>query len=89
MPTTDAVDGMLRATRPAHMTMNKGPIHVEDRINERIQEATERLAELKDDVAKNLGRRVDSLGTLMKNHPFAAIGIGLGLGYLLARLLHR
>ena len=45
----------------------------------------ERLVDLKDQVAE----RVDSLGSLMKDHPFAALGIGLGVGYLLARLLHR
>ena len=45
----------------------------------------ERLVDLKDQVAQ----RVDSLGSLMKDHPFAALGIGLGLGYLIARLVHR
>jgi ElaB/YqjD/DUF883 family membrane-anchored ribosome-binding protein len=40
---------------------------------------------LKDDLAK----RVDTLGTLVKTHPFAALGVGFGIGYLLARLAHR
>lgn len=40
---------------------------------------------LKDTVAK----RVDTLGILAKAHPLAALGVGLGVGYLLARLVHR
>jgi ElaB/YqjD/DUF883 family membrane-anchored ribosome-binding protein len=36
-----------------------------------------------------IGTRVDSLGALIRQHPFAAAGIGLGIGYLVARLLHR
>lgn len=51
----------------------------------RFTELQENVAKLKEDVAK----RVDSLGTLMKAHPFAALGVGLGLGYLIARIVHR
>lgn len=43
----------------------------------------------KDDVARDLGMRVKALGALIKDHPFAAAGIALGIGYLTARLLHR
>jgi hypothetical protein len=53
--------------------------------NHTDHETADRFVELKDDLA----RRVDTLGTLMKAHPFAALGVGLGLGYLLARVLHR
>jgi hypothetical protein len=49
----------------------------------------ERFVELRHDVANNVGKRVDSLGALIKGHPLAALGIGLGLGYLIARLIHR
>ena len=45
----------------------------------------DRLVEVKDDVAK----RIDALGTLMKAHPFAALGVALGIGYLVARVVHR
>jgi hypothetical protein len=53
--------------------------------NHTTDETADRFVELRDDLA----RRVDTLGTLMKAHPFAALGVGLGLGYLLARVLHR
>ena len=60
-----------------------------DVIAERIEQAGERFVELKHEVGKHLGARVESLGALIKDHPFAAAGIGLAIGYLAARLLHR
>ena len=36
-----------------------------------------------------VAKRVDVLTVLIKQHPLAAIGIGFGLGYLLARLVNR
>jgi ElaB/YqjD/DUF883 family membrane-anchored ribosome-binding protein len=60
-----------------------------DSIGQRLQDAGERFAEIKDDVASNLGKRVDSLEALLRKHPLAALGVGLGIGYLIARLLHR
>jgi len=70
-------------------TTNKTGNHPEDTIGQRLQDAGERFVEIKEDVANNLGRRVDSLGALIKEHPLAALGIGFGIGYLIARLLHR
>ena len=70
-------------------TTNKTGDHPDDSIGPRLQDAGERFVEIKDDVANNLGSRVDSLGALIKRHPLAALGIGFGIGYLLARLLHR
>ena len=70
-------------------TTNKTDDNPDDGIGQRLQGAGERFVEIKDDVANNLGRRVDSLGALIKKHPLAALGIGFGIGYLLARLLHR
>jgi ElaB/YqjD/DUF883 family membrane-anchored ribosome-binding protein len=61
----------------------------DDSIGERIEQAGERFVEIKHEVAKQLGTRVESLGGLIKEHPFAAAGIGLAIGYLAARLLHR
>lgn len=68
---------------------NKTGNHGDDSIGQRIEQAGDRLVEIKDNVAKNLGTRAESLGALIKDHPFAAAGIGLAIGYLVARLLHR
>ena len=63
--------------------------HLDDTIGQRVHEASDRLVELKDEVAQQVERRVDSLAVLIKDHPFAAIGVGLGIGYLIARIVHR
>ena len=63
--------------------------HLDDTIAQRVHDAGDRLIELKNDVAKQVERRVDTLGTLIREHPFAALGIGLGVGYLVGRLVHR
>jgi hypothetical protein len=60
-----------------------------DGIGERLHGAGERFADLSEHAMKSVGDRLGELALLMKKHPIAAIGVGLGIGYLLARLLHR
>jgi len=55
----------------------------------RLKDAGERIIEFKDETQKTLGKRVDTLGDLMKEHPLLAVGVGLGVGYVLARIIHR
>ena len=50
---------------------------------------TNKTTELQDAVTEKLTERVDALGELIRKHPLAAVGIGLGVGYLIARLVHR
>jgi ElaB/YqjD/DUF883 family membrane-anchored ribosome-binding protein len=61
------------------MTTSKTGNNLDDGIGQRVHDAADRLSEMK----------VDSLGALMKAHPWASIGVGIGVGYLLARLVHR
>ena len=60
-----------------------------DSVGQRIEQASNRIGDIKDSVVNNLEKRVGSLGAMIEDHPFAAVGIGLGVGYLIARLLHR
>ena len=69
-------------------TTSKTTNHPED-IGQRLQDAGARIVEIKDDVANNLEKRIDSVGALIRKHPIAAVGVGFGIGYLIARLLHR
>jgi len=70
-------------------TLNKTGTQVDDSVGQRIEHAGERLVEIKNDVARSVGTRVKSLGALIEDHPFAALAIGVGIGYLAARVLHR
>jgi ElaB/YqjD/DUF883 family membrane-anchored ribosome-binding protein len=70
--------------------------HVEDGVAERLHDASgalhhagERLVDFKDETTRRFGQRATQLGEVMKEHPIMTIGIGIGLGYLLARLTHR
>jgi hypothetical protein len=61
-------------------TTNQTTSDIDEGIGRRLHEAGDRVVEV---------MRIDSIGALMKKHPFAALGIGFGLGYLIARILHR
>jgi len=61
-------------------TANETTSHNNDGIGRRLHDAGDRVVEV---------MRIDSIGALMKKHPFAALGIGFGLGYLIGRVLHR
>jgi ElaB/YqjD/DUF883 family membrane-anchored ribosome-binding protein len=54
-----------------------------------LKDAGEQIVDFKDDAQKTLSKRVDTLGVLMQEHPLVAVGLGLGVGYLIARLVHR
>jgi ElaB/YqjD/DUF883 family membrane-anchored ribosome-binding protein len=54
-----------------------------------LKDAGEHVVDFKDDAQKALSKRVDTLGDLMQEHPLVAVGLGLGVGYLIARLVHR
>lgn len=62
---------------------------VSDGISHGLHDAVDRIADFKHDATRDLGRRVDALGSIMRKHPLLSIGFGLAGGYALARLLHR
>jgi|HubBroStandDraft_6_1064221.scaffolds.fasta_scaffold80299_1 ElaB/YqjD/DUF883 family membrane-anchored ribosome-binding protein len=71
-------------------TTTKKPSHEsENGLSEILHDAGERVVELKDESVRTLGKSVDSLGKAMKEHPLLAVGLGVGAGYLIARLVHR
>jgi ElaB/YqjD/DUF883 family membrane-anchored ribosome-binding protein len=70
-------------------TTNQTEIQSDDGLAEQLEPAGNRFVEIKNDMAKHLATRAGSLGAWVREHPFAAAGVGLGIGYLVARLLHR
>jgi hypothetical protein len=49
----------------------------------------ERLADLKKAASEHFSAGVDLVTKAIKEHPLVAVGIGFGIGYVLARILHR
>jgi hypothetical protein len=70
-------------------TTTKTESHRDDGIGQRIEHAGDHGTDSKDDGARPARAGRVSLGALIKDHPFVAAGLGLGIGYLAARLLHR
>lgn len=52
-------------------------------------DGVDELSALKAEVLKLVEERFAALGKVIQQRPFLAVGIGFGLGYALARLLHR
>ncbi|MCX5744030.1 MAG: hypothetical protein NT062_16190 [Proteobacteria bacterium] len=47
------------------------------------------VSALAGNAADRIEHRVDALSELIHENPLLAVGIGLGAGYLIARLVHR
>jgi hypothetical protein len=62
---------------------------VSDGISDTLRGAGERIVDFKDEAARDLDNGVHTLGVMMKKHPLLAIGIAVGTGYVLARIIHR
>ena len=73
---------------------------VKDRIREKLVDAKDRLVDAsgtvkdklvdaKDKVVDRAGPAAASLRDLIREHPYAAVGIALGVGYLAMRLIRR
>jgi ElaB/YqjD/DUF883 family membrane-anchored ribosome-binding protein len=52
-------------------------------------EDTQRLGHATDQIKDSVTHQIQSLSGLIKKHPLISFGIGVGAGYLLARLVHR
>jgi hypothetical protein len=70
-------------------TTTKTGAQTDDSIGQRLHDAGDRLVETKDGDARTVGPRVDPIGALTRAHLFAAMGVGLGIGYLIGRAIHR
>ena len=56
---------------------------------ERAGAFKERAMEAKDAAMRGGSRAISQIGTLIKEHPIAAVGIAFGVGYLAVRLIRR
>lgn len=56
---------------------------------ERAGQLKNKAIDVKDVVVERGGVAINRLGTLIKEHPFAALGIALGVGYITVRMLRK
>lgn len=60
-----------------------------DAGGERAGQLKTRAIDLKDSVVEQGGVAIKKTGSLIKEHPFAAIGIAFGVGYIAVRFLKK
>jgi hypothetical protein len=63
--------------------------HAVERLGELKGQVADAVGELKGQVADAVGPRISSFAAVIKKHPFAAIAVGLVLGYVGTRLARR
>jgi ElaB/YqjD/DUF883 family membrane-anchored ribosome-binding protein len=60
---------------------------LENGISELLHGAGERLADLKDGSVDTIGKQAGMVAKLVKQHPLAAIGVSVGVGFVLSRVV--
>jgi len=60
-----------------------------DAGGERAGKLKNKAIDVKDSVVENGGAALNRAGGLIKEHPFVAIGIAFGIGYIAVRLLRK
>jgi ElaB/YqjD/DUF883 family membrane-anchored ribosome-binding protein len=63
--------------------------HLVDAGGERAGQIKNKAIDVKDAVFENGGKALDRAGSLIKEHPFIAIGIAFGVGYFAVRMLRK
>ena len=60
-----------------------------DGASEKLSGAKARVTSAASSARSTAGEKVESVGDLMHRHPIATIAIGLGVGYILGRIMAR
>jgi ElaB/YqjD/DUF883 family membrane-anchored ribosome-binding protein len=63
--------------------------HAVERLSTRASEIKERAVEVKDHASTNASSFAAKATKIIKDHPFIAIGVAAGTGYLVVRLVRR
>ncbi|MGE5183255.1 MAG: hypothetical protein ACM31C_14395 [Acidobacteriota bacterium] len=62
---------------------------LEDRFDSLKESVVARLGDVKDSVVSGTRASVSRTGSLIKEHPIAAIAIAFGIGYVAMRMMRR
>ena len=79
-------ESLLSGTRGQ---MGERVAEVRDRIEEKLDDARERLREAGADKAARVKDAARSTDTYVREHPWTAVAIAVGVGYLLGRISRR
>lgn len=60
-----------------------------DQGHDKVNAIKDAVSDLQHKATDQGGKAIDSASKLIKDHPFAAVGIAFGVGYLLMRLVRR
>ena len=71
------------------MARTNGLSAATDSVKEALHDFGVKVVDVKDSVVDGGKTGAMKLGALIKAHPFAAVGIALGIGYLAMRLMRR
>jgi ElaB/YqjD/DUF883 family membrane-anchored ribosome-binding protein len=63
--------------------------HFVDAGGERAEQIKDKAIDVKDAFVKNGGKALKASSSWIKDNPFIAIGIGIGVGYLVVRMLRK
>jgi len=63
--------------------------NIVDAGGERAGQIKDKAIDVKDAFVKNGGKALKTSGDWIKENPFIAIGIGIGVGYLVVRMLRK
>jgi hypothetical protein len=58
-------------------------------LGQRLHETTDQIFEIKTQLVRNFGYHAESLVALIKQRPLLALALGLGGGYVIARMVRR
>ncbi|MGE0546318.1 MAG: hypothetical protein AB7O24_08370 [Kofleriaceae bacterium] len=58
-------------------------------VADRVGHVAERVGDAGGRMKDSASRRIETVGDLISKHPIAALAIGLGVGYLFARIRRR
>ncbi|MGE0869959.1 MAG: hypothetical protein AB7P03_15440 [Kofleriaceae bacterium] len=58
-------------------------------VADRVGHVAERVTDVGTRAKDSASRRIESVGDLIAQHPIVALSIGLGIGYLFARIRRR
>lgn len=70
-------------------SLKSGVRNLVDAGSERAGQLKEKAIDVKDSVVENGGAALRKTGSLIKDHPIAAIAIAFGIGYITVRMLKK